>query len=68
LDNSLFRRDQIWFVEKERQGASHLYSLAEFRVRNDKSFERGYVQGRYGAIPYLSNLQTIVSDIHAQEA
>lgn len=68
LDNTLFRRDQIWFIEKDRQGASHLYSLAEFRVRNDKSFERGYIQGRYGAIPYLGNLQTLVSESHAEEA
>ncbi len=60
LDNNMFRRDQIWFVEKDRQGASHLYSLAEFKVRNDKDYERGYIQGRYGAVPYLSHIQTIV--------
>lgn len=63
LDNTLFRRDQVWFVEKDQQGSSHLYSLAEFRVRSDKSFERGYIQGRFGAIPYLSNLQTVVGDV-----
>lgn len=57
LDNQLLRRDQIWFVEKERQGMSDLYSLAEFKVRNDKAYERGYIQGRYGAIPYLGNLE-----------
>lgn len=68
LDNSLFRRDQIWFVEKEQQGASHLYSLAEFKVRNDKDYERGYIQGRYGAVPYLSHIQTIVSGGHAEKA
>ncbi len=61
LDNSLFRRDQIWFVEKDKLGASHLYSLAEFKVRNDKDYERGYIQGRYGAVPYLSHIKTIVS-------
>lgn len=55
LDNELFRRDQIWFVEKDRYGASRLYSLAEFKgVRNDLSFERGYIEGRFGAIPYLN--------------
>ena len=68
LDNTLFRRDQIWFVEKDRQGASHLYSLAEFKVRNDKNYERGYVQGQYGAVPYLSHVQTIVSEEYAEEA
>lgn len=61
LDKSLFRRDQIWFVEKDRQGASTLYSLAEFKVRNDKSFERGYVQGRFGAVPYLGDLSPALS-------
>jgi AAA15 family ATPase/GTPase len=67
LDNTLFRRDQLWFVEKDRQGASHLYSLVEFKERNDKDYGRGYVQGRYGAIPYLNHIQTIVSGEHAEK-
>jgi AAA15 family ATPase/GTPase len=55
--NRLFRRDQIWFTEKDRQGATHLYSLAEFRgVRNDASFRKDYIKGRYGAIPFLGDL------------
>ncbi len=60
LDNRFFRRDQIWFTEKDRFGATHLYSLAEFKVRNDASFERDYVRGRYGAIPFLGELRQIV--------
>lgn len=66
LDKDLFRRDQIWFTEKDRQGATDLYSLAEFKiktasqsksaVRNDASFEKDYIAGRYGAIPFLGNL------------
>lgn len=57
LDNRLFRRDQIWFTEKDGQGATHLYSLAEFRgVRNDASFRKDYIRGRYGAIPFLGDL------------
>jgi uncharacterized protein len=56
LDNRLFRRDQIWFVEKDEQGATHLYALAEFAVRNDKDFARGYTQGLFGAVPYLAGL------------
>ncbi|MCP4199623.1 MAG: ATP-binding protein [Proteobacteria bacterium] len=60
LDNRFLRRDQIWFTEKDRQGATHLYSLAEYKVRNDASFERDYIQGRYGAIPYLGDLRQIV--------
>ena len=60
LDNQLLRRDQIWFTEKDRQGATRLYSLAEFRVRNDESYERNYIQGRYGAIPFLGDLRQIM--------
>jgi uncharacterized protein len=56
LDNKLFRRDQIWFTEKDKFSATKLYSLAEFQVRNDASFEKDYIQGRYGAIPYVGDL------------
>lgn len=60
LGNDLFRRDQIWFTEKDYQGATDLYSLAEFKVRNDASYERDYIKGRYGAIPLLGNFRSIV--------
>jgi AAA15 family ATPase/GTPase len=65
LSNKIFRRDQIWFVEKDSFSASHLYSLAELKihdskVRNDASFEDDYLQGRYGAIPFLGGIKTIV--------
>ena len=63
LSNKLFRRDQIWFTEKNRYGATDLYSLAEYNIRNDASFESDYIKGRYGAIPYLGNLSNLV-DIH----
>jgi AAA15 family ATPase/GTPase len=56
LDRSLFRRDQVWFTEKDRFGATHLYSLVEFRLRNDASFEKDYLRGRYGAVPYPGDL------------
>ena len=60
LSNKLFRRDQIWFVEKNRYGATDLYSLAEYKVRNDASFESDYIKGRYGAIPYIGNLNHLL--------
>lgn len=66
LSNKLFRRDQIWFVEKDRQGASQLYSLAELKVRNDASFESDYLVGRYGAIPLLGGLREMVLDHPAE--
>jgi uncharacterized protein len=53
LSNDRFRRDQIWFVEKDKFGASHLYSLSDFKVRNDASYQKDYLQGRYGAIPFI---------------
>jgi len=58
LGSELFRRDQIWFVEKSRRGESTLYSLVEYKVRdskvrNDAAYEKNYIAGRYGAIPYL---------------
>jgi uncharacterized protein len=53
LENDRFRRDQIWFVEKDRIEVSHLYSLADFNPRNDAIYHRNYLQGRYGAIPFI---------------
>jgi hypothetical protein len=51
----LFRRDQIWFVEKGRDQASSLVSLSEFSPRKNEALERGYLIGRYGGIPFLSD-------------
>jgi AAA15 family ATPase/GTPase len=64
LSNKLFRRDQIWFTEKNKYGATDLYSLAEYKVRNDASFESDYIKGKYGAIPYVGNLNNLL-DFHA---
>ncbi len=55
LDARLLRKDQICFVEKNKYGASSLISLAEYKgIRNDASFEKDYLKGKYGAIPYLN--------------
>lgn len=56
LSANIFRRDQIWFTQKDRYGATELYSLAEYKVRNDASFEKDYLAGKYGAIPILGDL------------
>lgn len=56
LNKDTFRRDQIWFVEKNQFGASELLSLADFKtdkVRNKSAFDKNYAQGKYGAIPYF---------------
>jgi hypothetical protein len=56
LDPALFRRDQIWFLEKDPAGASHLYPLLDFSPRKDEALAKGYLRGRYGAIPVLGDL------------
>lgn len=52
----LFRRDQIWFTEKDAMQASTLLSLSEFSPRKNEALGRGYLMGRYGAIPLISDL------------
>ena len=64
LSNKIFRRDQIWFAEKDRYGATDLYSLAEYKVRNDASFESDYIKGKYGAIPYIQVAESFI-EAHA---
>ena len=59
LDLDLLRRDEIWFVEKDQGGASHLYSLAEFKVRPDLDIEKGYLNGRFGAIPFIGDVRSL---------
>lgn len=56
LDSDLFRRDQIWFVEKAPDLASHVYPLTDFSPRKGENLEKGYLQGRYGAIPFFGNV------------
>ena len=60
LDLDLLRRDEIWFAEKDQTGASQLYSLADFNVRTDQDIRKRYLQGRYGAIPFLGDLNTLL--------
>lgn len=62
LASGNFRRDQIWFTEKNRYGEATLYSLADFKtdqVRKDDDFEANYVRGKYGAVPYLGNFTAL---------
>ncbi len=51
----LFRRDQIWFVEKDGDQSSGLVGLSEFSPRKNEALERGYLMGRYGGVPFLSH-------------
>jgi hypothetical protein len=53
LTFDLLRRDEIWFVEKNKQGSSIIYSLEEFTPRYDNDVQKGYLLGRFGAIPFI---------------
>jgi len=60
LDNTLLRRDQIYFTEKNKMQETVLYSLADFKgVRNDASYEKDYINGKYGAIPFLGDFEKL---------
>lgn len=55
LDHTLFRRDQIWFTEKDADQATRLYPLTDFSPRKQEAWERGYLAGRYGAVPFFAD-------------
>ncbi len=55
LDQNLLRRDEIWFVQKDKKQQTQLYSLADLNVRNDVRLEKGYLQGRFGGIPFIGD-------------
>ncbi|QWF69715.1 AAA family ATPase [Methylomonas paludis] len=54
LDRALFRSDQIWFTEKDQNQATNLYPLTDFSPRENEAWERGYLIGRYGAVPFFN--------------
>jgi AAA15 family ATPase/GTPase len=53
LDPTLLRRDQVWFSDKDDEGATHLYPLTDYKPRKGESLARGYLAGRYGAVPFI---------------
>lgn len=58
LDAAVLRRDQVWFVERSRKEQStKLYPLLDYRPRKDEALERGYLMGRYGALPFVGDLR-----------
>ncbi len=56
LDTTIFRRDQIWFTEKDERAATKFYPLLDYSPRKDEVLERGYLRGRYGAIPFIGSV------------
>lgn len=59
LSLSRLRRDQIWFCEKDETGASHIFPLSDIKSRPTDNFEQGYLEGRYGAIPFSGDLVSL---------
>lgn len=59
LGDPPLRRDQVWFTEKDNAGKSCLYPLTDFKPRQTENLERGYLQGRYGAIPFLGDIRWV---------
>jgi len=67
LKNTVFRRDQIWFTEKKDNGSTDLYSLVEYknlRVRKDATYNKDYLNGKYGAIPIFSDMEDFLNLIY----
>jgi hypothetical protein len=64
LSSKTFRKDQIWFTEKDNKGATDLYSLVEYKVGKNASFERDYIMGKYGAIPFIGNFKELIGELH----
>lgn len=66
LDLDLFRQDEIWLVEKNQKGESHFYPLSDFNIRPDLDVRKGYLSGRFGAIPLLANLKDLNWEKYAE--
>ena len=59
LDQDIFRPDEIWFAQKDVEQATQLYPLSDFNIHKTANIENGYLNGRYGGIPFLSNLHDL---------
>lgn len=67
MKNELFRRDQIWFIQKKQNGESDLYSMVEYKessktIRKDATYNRSYLQGRFGAVPIIGDFEDLFGD------
>lgn len=60
LDQNLLRRDEIWFTEKDKRGSTQMYSLADFQPRKDLKIDKHYLSGRFGAVPFLADMDKLI--------
>ncbi|MBK6622688.1 MAG: ATP-binding protein [Saprospirales bacterium] len=66
LDQDIFRPDEIWFAEKKKDGATEIHALSEFKEHHTIDIRKGYLNGRYGAIPFLGNLKDLKWEEYAE--
>lgn len=66
LDQEIFRQDEIWFAEKNKEGATEVYALSEFKEHHTLDIRKGYLNGRYGGIPFLGNLKDLNWEKYAE--
>jgi AAA15 family ATPase/GTPase len=59
LDQQIFRQDEIWFAEKDQEGSTDLYTLSDFKEHKTIDIQKGYLNGRYGSIPFLGDLKAL---------
>lgn len=57
LDQRLMRRDQVWFIEKDAENTTRLYPLSDYKPRKGEALQKGYLYGRYGALPFPGELR-----------
>ena len=61
LDRNLLRRDQIYFVKKDKYGATEITSLVEYKPRKESPYDKNYLEGKYGAIPFIDGLESLMA-------
>jgi len=66
LDQDIFRPDEIWFAEKNKDGSTEVYALSEFKEHHTLDIRKGYLNGRYGGIPFLGNLKDLNWEKYAE--
>ncbi|KAA2238832.1 ATP-binding protein [Chitinophaga agrisoli] len=62
MDRDLLRRDQIYIVEKDRFAATKIVNLVEYKVRKETPFDKNYLEGKYGGIPFIENFESLLKD------
>ncbi|CAG9264406.1 putative ATPase_AAA_core domain-containing protein [Paraburkholderia unamae] len=68
LSSDLLRRDEIWFAEKDGAGRTNAYPLTDFKTRKADNIEKGYLQGRFGGIPYFGDIAALLGNIAGDQA